>query len=286
MGSRDGRGGDTHLPTQRGRGLTALKLGVFALAALAAAYFLGADPRVLLGLVDAPPPPGAPIAAPQAPAAAPTGEVSDFISVVLADTEDTWTQIFAEEGETYIPPRLRYFEGSTRSGCSQPTGAEIGPFYCAPDRRVYIDLNFYRELAERFKTPDGLAQAYVIAHEVGHHVQNLLGTETKLRKAQAGKNLMQRNALQLRLELQADCYAGIWAHNTERNRHLLEADGLEDALVAAAAVGQDMSSQAATDEVMHDTFLHGTATQRQRWFQAGMKRGQTKDCDTFSARRL
>jgi predicted metalloprotease len=219
------------------------------------------------------------------PLSAPRDEIGDFISVVLADTEDTWTQIFAEEGETYIPPRLRYFEGSTRSACGTAS-AESGPFYCPADRRVYLDLNFFRELAERFKAPGDFAQAYVIAHEVGHHIQNLTGIEVMLRKAQAGKSVKLRNALQVKLELQADCYAGIWAHNAERNRHILEAGDLEEALVAAAAVGDDMVQRMAQDQVITDSFTHGSAEQRQRWFQIGLKRGLVKDCDTFTARRL
>jgi hypothetical protein len=151
---------------------------------------------------------------------------------------------------------------------------------------VYIDLNFYRELADRFHVPGDFAQAYVIAHEVGHHVQNLMGIEVKLRRAQAGKNAMMRNALQLRLELQADCFAGIWAHNAERNRHILDPQTLPQALSAAASVGADMIQRLAQDEIVPDSFTHGTAAQRQRWFESGFKRGLVKDCETYSARKL
>lgn len=265
---------------------TGLKFLLIGIAAIAAAWFLGVDPRIILGLAD-PVQPGPPSVAPPppTPTTAPRDEIGDFISVVLADTEDTWTQIFAEQGETYIPPRLRYFEGSTRSGCSA-TMAESGPFYCPADRRVYIDLNFYRELADRAPAPNDFAQAYVIAHEVGHHVQNLMGIEAKLRKAQSGKSAAQRNALQLRMELQADCYAGIWAHNAEHNRHILEPGDLDKALEAAAAVGADMIQRLAADEVVPDTFAHGTPAQRRRWFEAGFKAGLVKDCDTYLAHRL
>jgi predicted metalloprotease len=282
---RDGRRSE-NIEDARGRGSrTPLKFGLLGVVALVAAWFLGVDPRSLLGLIDPPPPPGVPAVLAPTPLSAPRDEIGDFISVVLADTEDTWTQIFAEEGETYIPPRLRYFEGSTRSACGTAS-AESGPFYCPADRRVYLDLNFFRELAERFKAPGDFAQAYVIAHEVGHHIQNLTGIEVMLRKAQAGKSVKLRNALQVKLELQADCYAGIWAHNAERNRHILEAGDLEEALVAAAAVGDDMVQRMAQDQVITDSFTHGSAEQRQRWFQIGLKRGLVKDCDTFTARRL
>jgi predicted metalloprotease len=285
MGGPDGRRSDK-LDAERGNRIrTGLKLALVSSVALVAAYFLGVDPRVLLGLVDSPPPPGAPVIAAAPPVASPQDTVGEFVSVVLSDTEDTWTQIFAEDGETYIPPRLRYFDGSTRSGCGKAL-AESGTFYCPADRRVYIDLNFYRELAERSHTPGDLAQAYVIAHEVGHHVQNLMGTEMKLRKAQAGKSLIVRNTLQLRSELQADCYAGIWAHNTERSRVALDPDSLEAAFAAVESVGADMIQRQAQDEIVPDSFTHGTSAQRQRWFESGLKRGLVKDCDTYSARRL
>jgi predicted metalloprotease len=198
----------------------------------------------------------------------------------LADTEDSWTRLFADSGATYIPPKLRYFEGSTESGCGEAS-AQSGPFYCPADSRVYIDLVFYRELAERFKAPGDFAQAYVIAHEVGHHVQSLLGTEEKVRKQQQGRSVQQRNALQVRMELQADCYAGIWAHDAQRSRHVLEEGDLEEALAAAKAVGDDMIQRQTQGTVMPETFTHGTAKQRQRWFKAGFASGQIKSCDTF-----
>ena len=264
---------------------TGLKLGLIGLVAIGAAWFLGVDPRIILGLSEPPEQrgtPEVPVNLAPTPTSAPRDEIGDFISVVLADTEDTWTQIFAEEGETYIPPRLRYFEGSTRSGCN--TGnPESGPFYCAADRRVYIDLNFYRELADQFHAPGDFAQAYVIAHEVGHHVQNLMGIESKIRKAEVGKNAKQRSALQVRVELQADCFAGIWAHNAEHTRQLLKPGDLEKALTAAAAVGDDIIQRRAQDEVVPDSFTHGTAALRKHWFEAGFKRGLVKDCNTYAA---
>ena len=286
---RDGRRSD-NVEDYRGRSSTGgkgssrlgLKSGLAGLVLLAIGWYLGIDPRQLQGLVE-----GQPIAAPEQveqeappPPAAPRDELGEFISVVLADTEDSWTRLFADSGATYIPPKLRYFEGSTESGCGEAS-AQSGPFYCPADSRVYIDLGFYRELAERFKAPGDFAQAYVIAHEVGHHVQNLLGTEEKVRKQQQGRSVQQRKALQVRMELQADCYAGIWAHDAQRSRHVLEEGDLEEALAAAKAVGDDMIQRQTQGTVMPETFTHGTAKQRQRWFKAGFASGQIKSCDTF-----
>jgi hypothetical protein len=261
-----------------------LKGGLAGLVLLAIGWYLGIDPRQLQSLVK-----GQPAAVPEQveqvappPPAAPKDELGEFISVVLADTEDSWTRIFADSGATYIPPKLRYFEGSTESGCGEAS-SQAGPFYCPADSRVYIDLGFYRELAERFKAPGDFAQAYVIAHEVGHHVQNLLGTEEKVRKLQQGRSVRQRNALQVRMELQADCYAGIWAHDAQRSRHILEEGDLEEALAAAQAVGDDMIQRQTQGTVMPETFTHGTAKQRQRWFKAGFASGELKACDTFRA---
>lgn len=291
---RDGRRSD-NVEDYRGRSSTGgkgssrlgLKGGIAGVVLLALAWYLGVDPRQLQSLVE-----GQPVAAPEQveqeappPPAAPRDELGEFISVVLADTEDSWTRLFADSGATYIPPKLRYFEGSTESGCGEAS-AQSGPFYCPADSRVYIDLGFYRELAERFKAPGDFAQAYVIAHEVGHHVQNLLGTEEKVRKQQQGRSVRQRNALQVRMELQADCYAGIWAHDAQRSRHVLEEGDLEEALAAAQAVGDDMIQRQTQGTVMPETFTHGTAKQRQRWFKAGFASGQIKSCDTFRAATL
>ncbi len=269
------------LRQQRGAARTGILVGIAGLLVVATAWYVGVDPRALLGLKEPVAPPSVPtVFLDQAQVPAPRDEIGDFISVVLADTEDTWTQIFAEEGDTYIPPRLRYFEGSTRSACGNAS-AEAGPFYCPADRRVYIDLAFYRELAERFHAPGDFAQAYVIAHEVGHHVQNLTGIQTRVRTLQVGQGKQLRNALQAKLELQADCYAGIWAHNADRARHILEKGDLDEALRAAATVGEDMLERRVEGEIVPDTFTHGTSAQRKHWFQAGFKRGLVKDCDTF-----
>jgi len=288
---RDGRRSDNvedyrgRAPTGSGGARLGLKGAIGGLLLLAIAWYLGLDPRQLQGLVEGTTPATStqtaePAAAPPPPPAAPQDELGEFISVVLADTEDSWTRLFADMGATYIPPKLRYFEGSTESGCGVAT-TQAGPFYCPTDSRVYIDLAFYRELAERFKTPGDFAQAYVIAHEVGHHVQNLLGTEDKVRRQQQQLGPRARNALQVRMELQADCFAGIWAHDAQRSRRLLEEGDLEEALAAAQAVGDDMIQRQTQGTVMPETFTHGTAKQRQRWFKAGFASGQLKACDTF-----
>jgi uncharacterized protein len=267
---------------RRGPGGTGLGLGVGGLVAVVAAWFFGIDPRLVLGLMEATQT-GAPQE--QAQTSAPQDEAGDFVSVVLADTEDTWGQLFAAQNAKYSPPRLRLFTGSTQSGCGA-AGAEVGPFYCPADQRVYIDLGFFRELDTRFNAPGDFAQAYVIAHEVGHHVQNLLGTAEKVRGAQRSAGELQANQLQVRMELQADCYAGIWAHHAQRSRQILEDGDLEEALGAASAVGDDLIQKRTQGTVVPESFTHGSAAQRQHWFELGFQQGTVAACDTFSAKRL
>lgn len=260
------------------------KLGIGGLVIAAAAYFLGVDPRVIMGVME-----GVQGGATQETASVattkPTDEAGDFMSVVLADTEDTWTEIFRASGATYSPPRLRLYEGGTRSGCGSAS-AEAGPFYCPADQRVYIDPAFFDELARRFKAPGDFAQAYVLAHEVGHHVQTLMGISDKVHDAQQRGSEEQQNALQVRMELQADCYAGIWANHAQRSRNLLESGDIEEALGAAAAVGDDMIQKRAQGYVVPESFTHGSAAQRQHWFGQGFESGQVSACDTFAARSL
>jgi predicted metalloprotease len=203
--------------------------------------------------------------------------------VVLADTEDTWSALFAAQGATYSAPRLRLFSGSTQSGCGA-AGAEVGPFYCPADQRVYIDLGFFRELDQRFGAPGDFAQAYVIAHEVGHHVQNLLGVAEKVHAARSRASEVQSNQLQVRMELQADCYAGLWAHHAQRSRQVLEGGDLEEALGAAAAVGDDLIQKRTQGQVIPESFTHGSAAQRQQWFEQGFRSGTLAACDTFGSR--
>lgn len=256
-----------------------LKLGVGGmLVALVAAYFLGIDPRVILGLAQSTGGSG-PDQPPQI--GAPSDEVGQFVSVVLADTEDTWGAIFQANGQEYVPPRLDLFTTQINTGCGFADSG-VGPFYCPADSKVYLDPSFFDELQTRFQAPGDFAQAYVIAHEVGHHVQNLLGTERKVRAAQQNASEVERNQLQVRMELQADCYAGVWAHNADRARQIIEQGDVEEALGAAAAVGDDTIQRRTQGHVVPDSFTHGSAKQRMEWFQRGLDTGNPGSCDTFS----
>jgi uncharacterized protein len=265
-----------------GPGGPGLKLGIGGLVAVAAAWFFGVDPRLLLGLMEATQSSAPGIEQPQT--SAPQDEIGDFVSVVLADTEDTWTQLLGAQGVQYAAPRLRLFTGSTQSGCGA-AGAEVGPFYCPDDQRMYLDVGFFQELETRFDAPGDFARAYVIAHEVGHHVQNLLGVASKVHEARRRASDVEGNQLQVRMELQADCYAGIWAHHAQRSRQVLEDGDLEEALGAAAAVGDDLIQKRTQGTVVPESFTHGSAAQRQQWFDQGFQSGTIAACDTFAARR-
>ncbi|WP_437277145.1 neutral zinc metallopeptidase [Sorangium sp. So ce375] len=203
----------------------------------------------------------------------------DFVSFVLDDTEAVWTQVFSQTGQRYPAPQLTLFTDSVRSGCGVGESA-MGPFYCPADRTAYVDLGFYRELKARFGAPGDFAQAYVLAHEIGHHVQNVLGIERKLRQLQAARP-SEKNALSVRMELQADCFAGVWAHSTAK-RDLLDAGDAEEALRAASAIGDDRLQKAATGRVNPETWTHGSSAQRVAWFKRGMQGGRVEDCDTFA----
>jgi uncharacterized protein len=260
-------------------GGTGLKLGVGGtLVALVAGYFLGIDPRVILGLAESLPEGGP---APQAQTGVPQDEAGNFISAVLGETEDTWTDIFRANGMVYEPPKLVLYTDQVRSACGSASSA-VGPFYCPADRRVYLDLNFYNELKTRFQAPGDFAEAYVLAHEVGHHVQNLLGTEEQVRAAQQRASESERNALQVKMELQADCYAGVWAKNADSARHILEQGDVEEALKAASAVGDDTLQKRTQGYVVPDSFTHGTSAQRMSWFKRGLDTGSVPACDTFA----
>lgn len=212
-------------------------------------------------------------------------QIRERIEVVLADTEDTWNAIFASGGRTYEEPRLVLFSGAVESACGFADAA-VGPFYCPGDRRVYIDLSFYADLQNRFGAPGDFAQAYVIAHEVGHHVQTLLGISERTHAARSRLSQAEANALSVRQELQADCFAGIWAHNADRSRQLLEAGDIEEGLNAASAIGDDRLQKQARGYVSPDSFTHGSSEQRVRWFKRGIETGSMSACDTFSAREL
>ncbi len=210
-------------------------------------------------------------------------QLRDFVSVVLADTEDTWNAIFQQMGSRYPEPSLVLFSGATQSGCGF-AGAAVGPFYCGLDRKVYLDLSFFRDLSQRFGAPGDFARAYVIAHEVGHHVQNVLGIMEQVNGARSRASEADANALSVRLELQADCFAGLWANHAQRQRQVLEPGDIEEALGAAAAVGDDRLQSRGRGEVAPETFTHGSAEQRARWFKRGYDSGQLKACDTFGGR--
>jgi len=212
-------------------------------------------------------------------------ELVQFVKVVLADTEDTWHAQFQQMDKKYQEPRLVLFRGAVRSACGMGQAA-MGPFYCPADNKVYIDLSFYDDLRKRHGAPGDFAQAYVIAHEVGHHVQTLLGISTKVYEAKAKVTKEEGNQLSVKQELQADCFAGIWAHYADRSRQLLERGDVEEALTAASAIGDDRLQKQAQGYVTPESFTHGTSKQRMRWFQTGFKTGRVSACNTFKAARL
>jgi predicted metalloprotease len=209
----------------------------------------------------------------------------EMTAVVLADTEETWNAILPQYGVQYVEPTLVLFDGVVASGCGTAESA-MGPFYCPQDQKVYIDMSFYNDLSQRFGAPGDFAQAYVIAHEVGHHVQNLIGTADKVRAAQQRASKVEANELSVRMELQADCYAGVWANQASRSRQLLEAGDVEEGLNAASAIGDDRLQHMSQGRVVPDAFTHGSSEQRVRWFRKGMESGSLEACDTFSARQL
>ena len=266
-------------------GAGGLRLGGGAVLLLVVgAWFLGADPATILQLLASS---GAP--ATQAPAGhqppqagAPNDAGADFVAAVLGSTEDTWGAIFQEAGSRYAPPKLVLFSEVVRSACGMAQGAS-GRFYCPSDQKVYIDLDFYRELRDQFQAPGDFAQAYVIAHEVGHHVQTLMGTSQQVHERQSQASDADANALSVMLELQADCYAGVWASRANRSRHILETGDLEEGLRAAAAVGDDTLQKRARGYVVPESFTHGSAQQRVGWFRRGFDSGDLRNCETFGA---
>jgi predicted metalloprotease len=272
----------TNVQDYRGRRVGGgLKFGGGAIIALVIAYFLGVDPRLIMGLFGAgpgqmePAPPGG-----VQETGLPSDELAQFVSVVLADTEDTWSEIFASTGQQYVPPTLVLFEQQVQSACGV-AGASAGPFYCPADQKAYIDLAFYDQLRRRFQAPGDFAQAYVIAHEIGHHVQNLLGTAAQVHERRQRVGESEANQLSVRLELQADCYAGVWANRANRARQIIEQGDVEEALGAAAAVGDDTIQRRSRGQVVPESFTHGSAEQRMQWFQRGLQSGSPDQCNTF-----
>lgn len=259
-------------------------IGIGSIAiALVVSYFLGISPLTVLNVLSG----GSSPTSQQAPAQKPPADdrMAQFVSTVLADTEDVWSQVFTQGGATYQQPKLVLFRGTTTTACGQGQAA-MGPFYCPADQKVYIDLGFYETLKNQLGAPGDFAQAYVIAHEVGHHVQNLLGISTKMDQMRGRVSEKEYNVLSVRLELQADCFAGVWAHHAQEARQLLEAGDVEEAMNAAARIGDDALQGARGGSVVPESFTHGTSEQRQRWFNNGLKNGSVKRCDTFSAPQL
>jgi len=267
-------------------GLLGSRLGVGTIVvALLGGWALGINPLTILGLLSGEGGP-APMVQ-QAPAKRPPADdrMAKFVSTVLADTEDVWTEVFKKGGADYQKPKLVLFRGATSTACGQGQSA-MGPFYCPADQKVYIDLGFYETLQKQLGAPGDFAQAYVIAHEVGHHVQNLLGISAKVQEARGRAGKAEANALSVRLELQADCLAGVWAHHADNARQLLEKGDVEEAMNAAAKIGDDALQRGSGQSVVPESFTHGSSAQRQRWFSTGLKTGSVKGCDTFSSRSL
>jgi uncharacterized protein len=260
------------------RGIAGGGIGLVVLVLLA--LFFGIDPSVLVqGNPGVPAPPSVerPVQAPPA-----DDPVRDFVSVVLADTEDTWNDLFRRMNRKYQEPRLVLFSGAIDSTCGFAQAA-VGPFYCPLDQKLYLDMSFFRDLRDRFGAPGDFAQAYVIAHEVGHHVQTLLGISEEVMSMRQRLDPAQGNALQVRMELQADCFAGVWARNADESRKVLEQGDIEEGLNAAAAIGDDRLQRQSRGYVSPESFTHGSSTQRVRWFKRGLTTGDPRQCETFSA---
>jgi len=255
--------------------------GIGTIIIVLVAMYFGIDPGFLLQS-------GAPGGAPaqQSVQRTPADDESrQFVSVVLADTEDTWRTLFRQMGGAYQDPKLVLFTGAVQSACGFAQAA-VGPFYCPGDQKVYIDLGFFQELKNRFQAPGDFAQAYVIAHEIGHHVQNLLGISAKVQSLRDRVSAAEANDLSVRLELQADCLAGVWAYHAHQSRQILEAGDVEEGLNAANAIGDDRLQMQAKGYVAPDSFTHGSSAQRVRWFKRGVSGGDLRQCDTFNAAQL
>jgi uncharacterized protein len=269
-----GGGGGFHL------GGGSIGLGTVAIAVVAG-WLFGINPLTILGLMSGGTTQEAPVA--QKPPA--DDEMARFVSTVLADTEDVWRAKFRQAGQTYRDPKLVLFRGSTPTACGQGQAA-MGPFYCPLDEKVYIDLRFYETMRSRMGAPGDFAQAYVIAHEVGHHVQRVLGITDKVESMRSRMSPTQGNALSVRLELQADCFAGIWAHDAQAVRQVLEQGDVEEALNAASQIGDDTLQRRSQGTIVPESFTHGTSVQRVNWFKRGLQTGSINQCNTFEAREL
>ena len=279
--ARDGGGGGGGF----GLGGRSIGIGTIVIALVGGAIF-GINPMTILSMLSGGGGP-AQVQQQQAPSHAPPAgdRQAKFVSTVLADTEDVWTKVFQAGGATYHPPKLVLFRGGVGTACG--TGqAAMGPFYCPGDQKVYIDLSFYDVLQKKLGAPGEFAQAYVIAHEVGHHVQDELGITKKVDQLRSRQSQTQSNALSVRVELQADCFAGAWAHHSDQGKHWLDPGDIESAMNAAAKIGDDALQSSSGRAVVPESFTHGTSAQRQKWFNTGYTTGSVKACDTFSARDL
>ncbi len=271
----------SNIEDRRGRGVSGPVVGggIGAIVLSLIVALLGGDPSVIWeqsqSQSDVPY-----SESPQTQRSAADDRMTEFVSVVLADTEDTWKSLFRQTGETYVEPKLVLYSGSVESACGFARSA-VGPFYCPADQKLYIDLSFYEALKTRHQAPGDFAQAYVIAHEVGHHVQNLLGISDRVQSMQRRVDRVQANQLSVRLELQADCFAGIWAHHAQRSRQVLEAGDVEEALNAASSIGDDHLQRQAKGYVVPEAFTHGSSAQRVRWFKQGIQTGDPAQCNTF-----
>lgn len=273
----------TNVEDRRGSGVSAPLVGggIGTLVLALIVTLLGGDPSVVLQQAQAPSDRTSSESTQRQPNAA-NDRMADFVSVVLADTEDTWQTIFQQSGERYVEPKLVLFSDAVESACGSARSA-VGPFYCPGDQKVYIDLSFYNDLKYKYQAPGDFAQAYVIAHEVGHHVQNLMGISGKVSRLQRQVDKVEANQLSVRLELQADCFAGVWANHADRSRQILEAGDVEEALNAASSIGDDRLQGQATGRVVPDSFTHGSSAQRVRWFKRGIQTGDPAQCNTFAA---
>jgi predicted metalloprotease len=294
---RYGPGGGLRLPGGRG----GVGIGTIVVLGLIG-WWLGIDPRLLIGGAEilmggdssqqqSYPAPGGGTGSQDSRAGAPSDQMGGFVSAVLGSSEVQWQKIFAQHGQAYQPPTLVMFSGATRSGCGFAQSA-MGPFYCPIDRKVYLDTSFFQDLERRFRGCDvgskacQFSQAYVITHEVGHHVQNLLGVLPKVQQAQRSMDKVDANQVQVRVELQADCLAGVWAHHAQETWNFIEPGDVEAALQTASAIGDDRLQRQSQGYVVPDAFTHGSSAQRTRWFMTGLRSGKLDACDTFNAAQL
>ncbi|WP_315784602.1 KPN_02809 family neutral zinc metallopeptidase [Fischerella sp. JS2] len=249
-------------------------IGAVVLAVIVA--LLGGDPSIIFEQTQTPSDRSS-----QTQRPATEDQAAEFVSVVLADTEDTWSSLFQQSGKTYVEPKLVLFTNAVESACGFARSA-VGPFYCPADQKLYIDLSFYQDLKNKYQAPGDFAQAYVIAHEVGHHVQNLMGISSRVSRLQRRASEVEANQLSVRQELQADCFAGVWAYHADQSRQILEPGDIEEALNAASSIGDDRLQSQSRGYVVPESFTHGSSAQRVRWFKRGIQTGNPAQCDTFA----